>query len=260
MKVISIHILISLINHINLAESFTTTSRTTKSLSKTNPRTSFLWTNELLKCKHQENGNLNPSSPSYYNINSIRIPREHSYLHSSKSIDIVPPNDKNKDSTLDKILSKLTSAFPLFVLSSALLGYACPSTLDWVSKSNNGELISIMLSGVMIGMGMTLETKDFEKVIIDQKFIVPIGVICQFVIMPILACALGKAFILPIDKALYLGFVLIGCVPGGTASNLVSLIAGADVALSVVLTSISTILASFGESIVYIFYDVNYFN
>jgi len=99
----------------------------------------------------------------------------------------------------------------------------------------------------MVGMGMTLKKEDFSAVLVERTWTVPAGVLCQFLIMPLAAEFLGKRLLLPADSsaALHLGLVLVGCVPGGTASNVVSLIAGADVALSVVLTSCSTLLASF---------------
>jgi len=108
----------------------------------------------------------------------------------------------------------------------------------------------------MMGTGMTLTRKDFEAVGKKYPAAVPSGVLCQFGIMPLSALMVGRALLLPLaasgaegpgtstGAALFLGLALVGCSPGGTASNLVSLIAGADVALSVLLTSCSTILAA----------------
>lgn len=143
---------------------------------------------------------------------------------------------------LDDIMSKLTSAFPFFVLSAAILGYAQPATLTWV---NRGNLISILLAAIMCGTGLTLEPRDFVRVR-KQWGYVPLGVAAQFSIMPLAAWTVGRFLLLPrpeIGPSLFLGLCLVGCSPGGTASNLVTLIAGADVALSVVLTSCSTLLA-----------------
>lgn len=146
---------------------------------------------------------------------------------------------------LDTVLSQLTSAFPVFVLGSAILGFVAPSTLQWVSR---GNLISLMLASVMMGTGMTLEKKDFTQVLVDNFASVPAGVLCQFMIMPTTAFVVGRTLLLKQDAVLgptlFLGLALVGCSPGGTASNLVSLIAKADVALSVLLTSCSTMLAS----------------
>ncbi|GAX21487.1 bile acid:Na+ symporter, BASS family [Fistulifera solaris] len=155
-------------------------------------------------------------------------------------------NQQSKNNRLDQILSQCTSLFPLFVLSAAILALVRPSTLTWV---NRGNIISIMLASVMCGTGLTLETKDFQKVLTDDWKSVPLGVICQFAIMPIAAWTVGQLLLQPAasttGSALFLGLCLVGASPGGTASNLVSLIAQADVALSVILTAISTMMAVF---------------
>jgi len=155
-------------------------------------------------------------------------------------------DESEPDNALDGLLSRLTSGFPFFVLFAAILGANRPIALEWV---NQGSLISVMLASVMMGTGMTLEKKDFENVLKQYPGAVPAGVLCQFMIMPIAAFLVGRSFLLGVDPtigpSLFLGLVLVGCSPGGTASNLVSLIAGADVALSVLLTACSTILASF---------------
>ena len=107
----------------------------------------------------------------------------------------------------------------------------------------------IHFNRVMLGTGMTLERSDFTDIITSkqQRTSIPVGVLCQFMLMPLAASTVGRTLLLPypdVGKHLFLGLVLVGCSPGGTASNLVSLIAGADVALSVLLTSCSTVLAS----------------
>jgi len=150
---------------------------------------------------------------------------------------------------LDRVMSTATNLFPFFVLSFAIIGLKKPNTLLWV---NRGQLIPLMLSAVMMAMGMTLKTEDFTRVLSikasnEQETTItaiPVGIICQYVIMPLTAFLIGSATLLPQNPAAFLGLVLVGCSPGGTASNLVSLIAKADVALSVILTSFSTIMAS----------------
>lgn len=161
-------------------------------------------------------------------------------------------NDAKNNNKLDKILSKLTSWFPFWVLSFACIGLVQPTLLQWV---NQGQLISAMLASVMVGTGLTLERKDFTDILLGSNIVlVPLGVACQFLIMPFTASFLGRTLLLKTaassnisvvaSKSLFLGLLLVGCSPGGTASNLVSLIARADVALSVILTACSTILAS----------------
>ncbi|GMH46346.1 hypothetical protein TrRE_jg8568, partial [Triparma retinervis] len=141
---------------------------------------------------------------------------------------------------LDSTLSRLTSLFPFFVLLSALLGYTNPETLTWFSKRD--QVITTALGGIMVGMGMTLTTEDFKRVALNPKTVL-FGVLCQFLFMPLSALTSSRIFSLP--PPLFLGLTLVGCSPGGTASNLVALIARADVALSVLMTAASTVLASF---------------
>lgn len=158
-----------------------------------------------------------------------------------KVVDIVTKNGSNQ---LDEILSTLTSAFPFFVLGAATIALFRPSLLLWTNK---GDLITVMLASVMWGTGLTLTKDDFTSCVKKDFAAVPAGVLCQFIIMPLTAYLVGKSLLLPSQpygSALFLGLCLVGCSPGGTASNLVSLIAQADVALSVLLTSCSTILAS----------------
>ena len=150
-------------------------------------------------------------------------------------------DDRSPDGIIYRTLSKLTSAFPLWVVGACLVALRRPSALSWVNK---GQTIEFMLAFVMIGMGMTLEKRDFADVLSHNWSSVPFGVLCQFAIMPAAAWIVGRKLLLPIDQSLYLGLALVGCSPGGTASNLVSLIAGANVALSVLLTVCSTILAA----------------
>lgn len=157
----------------------------------------------------------------------------------------------SKNSTIDQVLSTLTTGFPFFVLSSAILGMLKPKTLTWV---NNGEIIPLMLAAVMTAMGMTLRREDFTRIFSLSKdpknpqssdlSAIPAGLMCQYLIMPFAAFTIGSVLLLPQHPSAFLGLLLVGCSPGGTASNLVALIAKADVALSVVLTTLSTILAS----------------
>lgn len=176
---------------------------------------------------------------------------------STKVDDEDEPSNFSTSSNLDQTLSKLTSYFPFWVLSFAVGGLLQPNLLQWV---NQGQLITVMLASVMVGTGLTLERKDFTDILFGSNVVsVPLGVACQFLIMPFTASILGRTLLIGASSAgssgpailsvqaatsLFLGLILVGCSPGGTASNLVSLIAGADVALSVILTACSTILAS----------------
>ncbi len=101
-------------------------------------------------------------------------------------------------------------------------------------------MISILLGVVMFGMGLSTDVKDF-KVVFSRPLDIATGCVAQFTIMPALAWALSRLF--DLDEALTVGVVLVGCCPGGTASNVITYLAKGDLALSVGMTGVSTVLA-----------------
>ena len=111
-----------------------------------------------------------------------------------------------------------------------------PESFIWIET----KTINPMLGVIMFGMGLTLSPKDFKIVLSRPKDIL-IGCLAQFTIMPLLAWLLTLAFSLP--KELALGVILVGCCPGGTASNVITYLAKGDLALSVGMTACSTLLA-----------------
>jgi BASS family bile acid:Na+ symporter len=126
----------------------------------------------------------------------------------------------------------------LLVLAAALLALAFPSILQQIRPTT----ISYLLGVVMFGMGLTLNLQDFKIVFSRPKDVI-IGSLAQFTVMPLLAWALARLF--QLDEALALGVVLVGCSPGGTASNVITYLAKGDLALSVGMTGVSTLLAPF---------------
>ena len=126
----------------------------------------------------------------------------------------------------------------LLVLAVALLALAFPAALQAIRPT----VINYLLGVVMFGMGLTLNLQDFKIVFSRPKDVV-IGCLAQFTIMPLLAWGLARLFSL--DEALALGVVLVGCCPGGTASNVITYLAKGDLALSVGMTGVSTLLAPF---------------
>ncbi|MFM2169993.1 MAG: hypothetical protein RI957_222 [Verrucomicrobiota bacterium] len=94
----------------------------------------------------------------------------------------------------------------------------------------------------MLGMGLTLRFADFREVLRQPKWI-SIGVALQFLIMPLAGLVCSK--VCGLNKELALGLILVGCCPGGTASNVICYLARANVALSVLLTMCSTFVAVF---------------
>lgn len=92
----------------------------------------------------------------------------------------------------------------------------------------------------MFGMGLTLSLDDFREVV-KRPFDVTIGVLGQFIIMPLLAVLLTK--IIPMSPEVAAGVILVGCCPGGTSSNVMTYLSKGDVALSVTCTSVTTLAA-----------------
>ncbi len=127
--------------------------------------------------------------------------------------------------------------FAFWVLGVSALAYVSPEIfLPLVPH------IVWLLGVVMFGMGLTLSPADFAQVARHPRE-VAVGVLAQFTIMPLVAFALTRLFAMPPEVAA--GVVLVGCCPGGTASNVMTYLAKGDVALSVTLTTVSTLLAPF---------------
>jgi len=140
---------------------------------------------------------------------------------------------------MSRLVSWLTTAFPFWILLCSGIALFIPEAFTWFG----GNWIVWALGVIMLGMGLTLTFEDFKQVLAMPTAGV-IGVVCQFVIMPSLgwgvATALGLA---EIDPSLAAGLILVACCPGGTASNVVTYLAGANVALSVIMTTASTFVA-----------------
>ncbi len=127
------------------------------------------------------------------------------------------------------------TVFPLIILGALVGGLLFPAQTAPLVKGVNYALMLIMF-----GMGLTLTVPDFS-VIAKRPWPILVGVLAQYVIMPLTAVAIAWAFRL--DPALAVGVILVGCAPGGTASNVVAYLAKGDVALSVAMTSVSTLLS-----------------
>ena len=122
------------------------------------------------------------------------------------------------------------------VLMSAVFALIFPETVSHVKPT----VINPLLGVIMFGMGLTLRADDFRIVFSCPKDVL-VGCLAQFTVMPLLAWMLARVFAL--DEALTVGVVLVGCCPGGTASNVITYLAKGDLALSVGMTGVSTLLA-----------------
>ena len=134
---------------------------------------------------------------------------------------------------ISNFFGKYMAVIVLVVTAATLF---IPQTGLWVSLS----WINYLLMIIMFGMGLTLKFEDFKLVFVRPKDIIT-GCIAQFTIMPLLAFMLCKLFNL--DAALMTGVILVGACPGGTSSNVITYLSKGDVALSVSMTSVNTILA-----------------
>ena len=129
----------------------------------------------------------------------------------------------------------IQKTFAFWVVLFAGIALIIPEAFIWLKS-----YITWMLGIIMFGMGMTMSLNDFKGVVQSPKA-VAIGVIAQFVVMPMVAYALCQIFQLPAEIAI--GVILVGCCPGGTASNVITYMARGNTALSVACTTVSTMLA-----------------
>ena len=134
------------------------------------------------------------------------------------------------------VLAAVTNAFPLWLLLASGAALVRPELFTWFS----GPLIPIGLGIIMLSMGMTVGFEDFRRIGRERTSVLP-GVALQYTLMPLLGLGLGWLFDLPLPFAA--GLILVSCCPGGTASNVITFLARADVALSVTMTTASTLLA-----------------
>ncbi|OOR99368.1 bile acid:sodium symporter [Canicola haemoglobinophilus] len=131
------------------------------------------------------------------------------------------------------LLAKYTA---LVIIAFACVTFYQPSLFTCVK----GDAQIIVLSLIMLSMGMTLGKEDY-RILAQRPFDILIGTIAQYSIMPFVAISIAQFFNLSLG--LTLGLVLVGCCPGGVASNIMSFLCKGDVAYSVGMTTVSTILA-----------------
>ena len=134
------------------------------------------------------------------------------------------------------LLATLTNAFPLWVLLAAALALVEPGLFTWFS----GPLIPLGLGIIMLSMGITIGFEDVKRISRERSRVLP-GVVLQYTLMPGLGWTIATLFDLPTPFAA--GLILVACCPGGTASNVITFLARADVALSVTMTAVSTVAA-----------------
>ena len=143
---------------------------------------------------------------------------------------------------IEKISNLVSKNMTILILLIGVYSFFVPTTFAWAQPK-----MSIILSIMMFGVGMTISVEQFKFVLERPKDIF-IGAIGQYTIMPFIAFILAR--LLNLSPELTLGLILVGCCPGGISSNVMTFISKGDIALSVSLTTVSTLLAPIATPII----------
>ncbi len=149
--------------------------------------------------------------------------------------------------SIRRICIFISKYFAAIVVVVAAVSLFLPWTFNWISTS----WITPMLGFIMFGMGLTLDPHDFKVVLLRPRDIF-VGSAAQFIIMPLIAFVLSRMF--GLSDELAVGVILVGCCPGGTASNVMTFLAKGDLVLSVGMTTVSTVLAPFMTPLLMLLY------
>lgn len=123
------------------------------------------------------------------------------------------------------------------VILAAIISGIFPDSFAWVQQ---GQRATVILGIIMLTMGCTLSVDDF-RILLKRPLDICLGTLAQFTVMPFVAFALTRIF--GLDPYLSVGIILVGCCPGGVSSNIMSFLCNGDVAFSVGMTTVSTLLA-----------------
>ena len=137
---------------------------------------------------------------------------------------------------MKKIVDWFINLYAVWIIFAFAVGYIAPEVFMWFT---HGSWMTWALALVMLGMGLTLNVEDFRALFRSPRVVV-IAAISQYTVMPLSGWLVATLLGLPVEFAV--GLILVGCCPGGTASNVIAYIARANVALSVISTAVSTLL------------------
>ena len=138
--------------------------------------------------------------------------------------------------TAQKISEFLSSKTSIFIIIIAIITYFFPDIFMWVKGNTQTTILGI----IMLTMGLTLSVEDF-KILLKRPLDIGIGTFAQYFFMP--AIAISLVHLLHLPKEISIGLILVGCCPGGVSSNIMSFLCRGDVAFSVGMTAVSTLLA-----------------
>lgn len=137
---------------------------------------------------------------------------------------------------LNRILAFYTRCFALWVMVGGVVAYLWPAPLAALDRRS----VNYVFALTMFGIGAVLKTDDFRR-IVQRPMIVLVGTVTQYSLMPLVAYAIAN--LLDLDPQISVGLILTACAPGAMSSSVVSYVAKADLAYSVSLTTVSTLLA-----------------
>jgi BASS family bile acid:Na+ symporter len=144
------------------------------------------------------------------------------------------------------MLARITRLFPLWAVLVSIAAYSAPSSVTGIAPH-----VTMLLTIIMLSMGVTLSIDDFRRVFTRPAPVIA-GMVLHYLVMPLAAWAIAKALRMPPD--LTAGMVLVGSVASGTASNVMIYLARGDVALSVTISALSTLVGVFATPLLTRFY------
>ncbi|KAL9253119.1 Sodium/pyruvate cotransporter BASS2, chloroplastic-like protein [Drosera capensis] len=146
----------------------------------------------------------------------------------------VPSSSSSGLSQYEKIIETLTTLFPVWVILGTIVGIYKPSAVTWLET----DLFTLGLGFLMLSMGLTLTFEDFRRCL-RNPWTVGVGFLAQYLIKPVLGFFIAMK--MKLSAPLATGLILVSCCPGGQASNVATYISKGNVALSVLMTTCSTI-------------------
>lgn len=135
------------------------------------------------------------------------------------------------------LINRFINLYAVWIVLSSVLGYVYPSWFSWFS----GNLIVTALALVMLGMGLTLKVDDFKAIRHLSKGVI-VGILLQYSVMPIVAWSIAQ--IMGLTPELTVGLIIVGCCPAGKASNVLTYVSRGHLALSIIITSLSTFIST----------------
>ncbi|XP_047270656.1 sodium/pyruvate cotransporter BASS2, chloroplastic isoform X3 [Capsicum annuum] len=190
--------------------------------------------NLFIQNRHQVSDVAFLVQSSFIGISSPQRNTEISCVAATNVSGDLPSSSSSGMSQYEKIIETLTTLFPLWVILGTIIGIYKPSAVTWLET----DLFTLGLGFLMLSMGLTLTFEDFRRCL-RNPWTVGVGFAAQYFIKPLLGFTI--AMVLKLSAPLATGLILVSCCPGGQASNVATYISKGNVALSVLMTTCSTV-------------------